>query len=42
MAGCPHGHPRRCEVCRMEELVDYHGVPEDHIDDDPDADGGAD
>lgn len=29
---CPHGQPRRCDVCRMEELEDYFGVPADHDD----------
>lgn len=37
---CPHGHTRRCDACRMEELVEYHGVPEDQIDDDTEEVGG--
>jgi hypothetical protein len=29
---CPHSKPRgRCDLCRMEALEDYYGVPEDHI-----------
>lgn len=29
MPECPHGKARRCEVCRMEDRVEYHGVVDD-------------
>lgn len=23
---CPHGHARRCDACRMQDLVDDYGT----------------